>query len=219
MQCSICFNKYEATDKFFDSKRLKTATNRKSKYCICISCLNNRNKKTEKFSKKKEPSKQKLNYYHVDASNTESLIMSLKSMSDKEIVNYFKNKLNEKLSEENEEKLCMIFKSDEEISNYLKEYGTILPVNQSIYIIGPKNGPYKVGIAKDAYTRIGNLQIGCWEELIVHHVSNYVGDARLVEDLIHKTLWNKHIRGEWFNHDLETIKCVVDKIALLGSKY
>jgi hypothetical protein len=169
MQCSICFKEYEATDKFFDSKRLKTATNRKSKYCVCISCLNKRP------CRKKEPLKQKINSY--------------------------------------------IHMSDEEISNYLREYETISSINQNIYIVGPKNGPYKVGIAKDVYTRIGALQIACWEELVVHHISNYVGDARLVEELIHKTLWDKHIRGEWFNHDLKTIKCVVDKISSLGSKH
>lgn len=74
----------------------------------------------------------------------------------------------------------------------------------SIYIIGPADGPYKIGYAADPNARLVNLQVGQAVELKLHYSeSTETTIAKVIEKLIHRTLAYKRIRGEWFNVTLE----------------
>lgn len=69
-----------------------------------------------------------------------------------------------------------------------------------IYVIGPEEGPQKIGISKDVEVRLGNLQTGHPSKLVIHHVEEITdGRVRLLEKQIHKELNHKRLNGEWFD--------------------
>lgn len=70
-----------------------------------------------------------------------------------------------------------------------------------VYVIGPKVGPQKIGIARDIRLRLETLQVGCPLDLIVHHaeVTKDKHEARRIERLCHRILSANRRRGEWFD--------------------
>jgi hypothetical protein len=74
----------------------------------------------------------------------------------------------------------------------------------SIYIIGPKEGPFKIGYAGDPRSRLSNLQVGQAVELFLHYEEETeTSRAKVIEKLIHRQLGHKRIRGEWFDVKLD----------------
>lgn len=76
-----------------------------------------------------------------------------------------------------------------------------------VYVIGPENGPYKIGISSDIKGRIAELQVGSpvklslmWKELFEDR-----WDARRVEASLHQSLDEFRMHGEWFNMSVEDI--------------
>jgi hypothetical protein len=83
-----------------------------------------------------------------------------------------------------------------------------------VYLIGPDEGPFKVGFASNIATRLSSLQIGCWEELKIHHtVSVPAPLAERIEKSVHHIFKGAHIRGEWFDADLADLRQWLDNQA------
>jgi DNA-binding XRE family transcriptional regulator len=82
-----------------------------------------------------------------------------------------------------------------------REYG------RSIYVIGPKEGPFKIGIADDVGKRRGQLNVGNPLPLHIHNTfqADDEEQASLIEHELHFTFRAKHIRGEWFNLTKEEV--------------
>jgi hypothetical protein len=70
-----------------------------------------------------------------------------------------------------------------------------------VYVIGPRIGPQKIGIAIDAKSRLDALQTGCPFNLTIHHTTPPLTEraARKAEILAHRLLRAFRQRGEWFN--------------------
>lgn len=74
----------------------------------------------------------------------------------------------------------------------------------SIYVIGPKGGPYKIGFSANPTARLSSLQTGTTDYLILHYKEETDTEiAKVIEKLIHRQLAHKRIRGEWFDVSLE----------------
>lgn len=73
------------------------------------------------------------------------------------------------------------------------------------YVIGPKLGPMKIGVAADLVSRRSALQVGNHDELEIHHATPVAAPiARHVEAYVHWLLAD-HVRGgEWFDVDAPT---------------
>jgi hypothetical protein len=70
----------------------------------------------------------------------------------------------------------------------------------SVYVIGPREGPLKIGYAADPRSRLSNLQVGQAVELMIHYEEETEASrAKVIEKLIHRQLGHKRIRGEWFD--------------------
>ncbi len=85
---------------------------------------------------------------------------------------------------------------------------------QSLYVIGPKSGPFKIGITNDIKRRLSGLQTGNAAELLVHNVFN-AEDAKRVESSVHAALSSARVNGEWFDCDLQRI---IDTVVQIQSK-
>jgi len=69
-----------------------------------------------------------------------------------------------------------------------------------IYVIGPKEGPQKIGITKDLKARLRNIQTGHPSKLFVHHTEEVETNmVRPLEKKIHAELNYKKLKGEWFD--------------------
>ena len=69
-----------------------------------------------------------------------------------------------------------------------------------IYVIGPAEGPQKIGLSGDVEKRLQTLQTGFPQDLIVHHKEPIEAKrVRILEKKIHTELSYKRARGEWFN--------------------
>lgn len=68
-----------------------------------------------------------------------------------------------------------------------------------VYFIKPKhrNGPIKVGYAKNLASRLSALQIGYFEELEIYAAVES-DNARALEQRLHRKLRRWRVRGEWF---------------------
>lgn len=73
---------------------------------------------------------------------------------------------------------------------------------QHVYVIGPKSGPQKIGIARDTEKRRGDLQIGYPHRLVVAFATPHE-DARAVELFAHSILAERRLNGEWFDVEPE----------------
>lgn len=74
----------------------------------------------------------------------------------------------------------------------------------SIYVIGPKDGPFKIGYSASPSARLSSLQTGTTEFPMIHYKEECETEqAKVIEKLIHRQLAHKRIRGEWFNVTLD----------------
>lgn len=75
---------------------------------------------------------------------------------------------------------------------------------ENIYIVGPLDGPFKVGRTNSLITRISSLQTGSPVPIKLHFYQK-VTDRRAmdVEWTAHMRLRDYHLWGEWFNCTLE----------------
>lgn len=93
---------------------------------------------------------------------------------------------------------------------------------RTVYVIGIAESPVKVGVADDMNKRIVGLQVGCPDELKVHHLF-HTRDwaAPLIERAVHKELAPHHRRGEWFNVTADEALAVIERIApsVLAGEY
>lgn len=71
-----------------------------------------------------------------------------------------------------------------------------------IYFIGPKDGPIKIGKAKNVKARLSGIQTGHPEDLYVWGVM--LANER-VESALHNKFKHLSLRGEWFRRDKELI--------------
>lgn len=72
----------------------------------------------------------------------------------------------------------------------------------AVYIVGVTDNPVKIGVADDPYARLSALQVGCPDELVLHHFVKVPCDiARRLERACHERLSEYSRRGEWFNID------------------
>jgi hypothetical protein len=66
-----------------------------------------------------------------------------------------------------------------------------------VYLIRANKVFYKIGIARDVYKRIAQLQTGCPFEVTLVHLIPTTYPQRLEQGL-HKIFEHKRLRGEWF---------------------
>ena len=81
-----------------------------------------------------------------------------------------------------------------------------------IYIVAPyARRPCKIGIADNAFDRLGSIQVGNWHELQVHCCWWMAG--RKITSRIEKAVIEKfkqyNLRGEWFDVDVKTMAAAV----------
>lgn len=69
-----------------------------------------------------------------------------------------------------------------------------------VYVIGPLNGPFKIGYSRDVQSRLASLQIGSPVELKIHyHADAGIRGGRCVENYAHWLLRSHRRHGEWFS--------------------
>lgn len=68
--------------------------------------------------------------------------------------------------------------------------------SKKVYVIGPEDGPYKIGISGDVKRRIADLQTGAWSKLQL--ICSCDGTEALELELHHR--FKKYrLQGEWFD--------------------
>lgn len=71
-----------------------------------------------------------------------------------------------------------------------------------IYLIRAYDGKYKIGITKNIYKRVQQLQTGNPEILTIQ--SQYQSEmASKIESVLHRMYRHKKIKGEWFLMDID----------------
>lgn len=94
---------------------------------------------------------------------------------------------------------------------------------QGVYVIGIEGGAVKIGIAKDAKSRMGEIQTGCPDRLTLFcFFPAPDGHARSIEKECHRRLAASRKNGEWFDLDWRDASAMVrivlnEKIAEIGS--
>ncbi|MBI9033412.1 MAG: GIY-YIG nuclease family protein [Bacteroidales bacterium] len=111
--------------------------------------------------------------------------------------------------------LCLkLAKMEFDISNkkeQLKNF-RIANTNGYIYFLNPENekGPIKIGRARNIKQRINQLQTSLPYDLkLIGYIetSNYIE----LENDIHEKYKNKNLKREWFDLNLDEVKCIIDK--------
>jgi hypothetical protein len=65
-------------------------------------------------------------------------------------------------------------------------------------------GPLKIGYSASPQARLHGLQVGTTEYLHLHYREEVQADhAKIIEQLVHRQLGHKRIRGEWFDVSLQ----------------
>lgn len=87
--------------------------------------------------------------------------------------------------------------------------------DRSVYVIGCTGQPIKIGIARDPYKRLADLQVGFPHKLQLYWSVVIAGTAAVtVERAAHKRLAAKRLNGEWFDVDpddaIEAIKVAAE---------
>ncbi len=69
-----------------------------------------------------------------------------------------------------------------------------------LYVIGPNEGPQKIGLSENVQRRLKNLQTGHPHKLHIHHFEEVPRkQVRAIEKRIHTELNYKKLKGEWFD--------------------
>lgn len=87
---------------------------------------------------------------------------------------------------------------------------------RSVYLIGPESGPLKIGSATDAKRRLGSIQTGHPERLIVHASWEHEA-AYEVEAMAHEMLTGQRLHGEWFGVSVADAAAAVERAVRLIS--
>ena len=83
-----------------------------------------------------------------------------------------------------------------------------------VYLIGPTEGPIKIGHAVNVKTRLSHIQTGNWQEVgILHTASVPWLIAPRVEADLHEQFAERRVRGEWFDVPLDVLKPALDGLA------
>ena len=90
------------------------------------------------------------------------------------------------------------------------------PTRARLYIIAESpDGPCKVGYADNLYRRFHGIQVGNPRELKLASVwQSKRGSIRLYEKQIHSFLFERAIRGEWFDAPVSLIEDLCKQIGL-----
>ena len=74
-------------------------------------------------------------------------------------------------------------------------------MNYYVYVIGPDDGPIKIGFTNNLKTRLRTIQTGNPERIKIHYSIEFKTekDMRAAEKKIHRTLAHKRKKGEWFD--------------------
>ena len=89
-----------------------------------------------------------------------------------------------------------------------------------LYIIGSKDGPYKMGFSVNPNRRLKQLQTGHSLDLLVHYIKEV--DRALVkylEYLLHKEIGRFKIRGEWYDMPLDQAIVEIEYIIIRYESY
>ena len=81
-----------------------------------------------------------------------------------------------------------------------------------IYVVTTNDGrPCKIGIAKDAWSRFGNLQSANWVELKMHECWYMAGHKITIriERAVIERMGGHHLRGEWFDIDAVSMEAAI----------
>ena len=80
-----------------------------------------------------------------------------------------------------------------------------------IYIVGHKNGPYKVGMTTGKIKRrVAALQTASPEEIYTYYTSDKMNSIFKIEDDILCELKPYNVKGEWFNLDIKALTNIVE---------
>ena len=80
-----------------------------------------------------------------------------------------------------------------------------------LYVIGPANGNIKIGYSEDPESRLGQLQTGNDQTLILHYTAEAdPAKVQVLEKIIHRQLRHLKIRGEWFKLTAEEAQKEID---------
>lgn len=84
-----------------------------------------------------------------------------------------------------------------------------------VYVIGSKNGPFKIGVASDLEKRLCSIQTGNPRHLSVRHACMVadMGIAREMEVALHKHFAAMRRAGEWFCVSVTAVKSAICDIA------
>lgn len=110
------------------------------------------------------------------------------------------------------------------LSPEAKKFRDLKRTRYCVYIIHEESDPTvcKIGIAKDPYRRLSDLQIGSWRKLKIaalFEVGNQA-TAEIVEKHAHGLLRGVHEVGEWFRVSPDEAQCrVVDACSCLGADF
>jgi hypothetical protein len=69
---------------------------------------------------------------------------------------------------------------------------------KQIYIFSTSDGCVKVGVSKDATSRIKNISLISGKKVVEYHITGFCSNAFQVESEIKKLLKDYHKAGEWF---------------------
>lgn len=87
------------------------------------------------------------------------------------------------------------------------------PNPNKVYVIGPEEGPYKVGVTSGKIEkRIRSIQTGCPHPIRIFQVIE-TQDAARIEGAAHFALSSFRTSGEWFNAPLDMILSTVNGLA------
>lgn len=88
-----------------------------------------------------------------------------------------------------------------------------------VYLIGPEEGPIKIGHASNLKTRLHQLQIGNWQSLeVLHSVTVPLFTAKGAEAALHRQFAEYRVRGEWFAAPLPVLKAGLEGIAIAAQE-
>ena len=73
-----------------------------------------------------------------------------------------------------------------------------------LYVIGPKEGPYKLGYSENPAKRLQQFQTGHPETLVLHYMTEVRTErVQELEKALHKNNNHHRVRGEWFDMPLD----------------
>jgi len=83
-----------------------------------------------------------------------------------------------------------------------------------VYLIGPTEGPIKIGHAVNVKSRLSQIQTGNWHPVeILHSASVPWLVAPSIETDLHVQFAERCVRGEWFDVPLDVLKPALDGLA------